>query len=245
MSSTRQPITRHVGQRFGRLVVIEIVERGQNAKAKARCDCGAETVAGMNNIVRGNTRSCGCLLAETIREAQPLADRFEKYVDRSGGPDACWLWKGATRRGYGQFGSGRRSNDTQRAHRVAYELAHGAIPAGQCVCHRCDNPACCNPAHLFLGTHAENMADMHAKERYGWRTKPEAMARGERAGGAKLAEEQVREIRRKYSAGGVSQRALASEYGVTQSAISAVTSGRRWVHVTTQLDAVVARVGAL
>lgn len=95
-------------------------------------------------------------------------ERFWSKVDRGGGPDACWLWTAhKTRGGYGQL---RVDGHQATAHRVSWELAHGPIPPGHgyhgtCVLHRCDNPPCCNPSHLFLGTNADNMADMKAKGR--------------------------------------------------------------------------------
>jgi len=94
--------------------------------------------------------------------AIPLADRFWASVDIRG-PDECWPWLGRRLpRGYGVIAVGR---EKRRAHRVAWELTCGAIPAGLNVCHRCDHPPCCNPAHLVLWTQAENMADAAAKGR--------------------------------------------------------------------------------
>lgn len=87
------------------------------------------------------------------------------YVRRSG-PDDCWLWTGHInhlRGGYGQF---TFRGTQQKAHRVAWSSVNGPIPSGMCICHRCDVPACCNPAHLFIGTHDDNRADMLAKGRH-------------------------------------------------------------------------------
>lgn len=164
----------------------------------------------------------------------PLSVRFDRGVDRSGGPDACWPWMRGTSNGYGKISSGGRGHPSLRTHRVAYEFAHGLIPAGLCVCHRCDNPLCCNPAHLFAGTLKDNTQDMLAKGRHGARTKPESTVRGERVLQAKLTEPQVLEIRRRYAAGDVSRRELGAEYGVTQRTIERVVGMQLWKHVRSE-----------
>lgn len=111
--------------------------------------------------------------------------RFWSKVDRRG-PEECWEWKcGRGDFGYGAFSIKHRNRG---AHRVAWVLSNGPIPRGMWVCHSCDNPPCCNPAHLFLGTHQDNEDDKTAKGRrptgdaHYSRTNPERLARGDRNG---------------------------------------------------------------
>lgn len=169
------------------------------------------------------------------------ADVFWSRVDMSVGPDACWPYTGKRDSdGYGQVRyAGRRPH----ASRVAYIFTHGAIPGELQVLHRCDNPPCCNPAHLFLGTNADNMTDKARKGRCNPRCtvgllrgnpstqfKPGHVAVGDRGvrTAAKLTTEQVLAARSRYAAGGVTERQLASEYGIGKSAMHDLLSGKNW-----------------
>ena len=144
---------------------------------------------------------------------------FWAKADKSSGPDECWNWTAArSPLGCGRFGW--HNHQTRQAHRIAYELTLGAFDAKLEVCHRCDNPSCCNPAHLFLGTHADNMADMGRKKRYSM-----PGYSGERHPGAKLTDQQVAAIRHLYAAKQGSQRDLARRFGVTQAHISLIVRG--------------------
>lgn len=146
------------------------------------------------------------------------ADRLWARVDRRG-PDECWPWRlKPDVGGYGEYAEGSKSNRYRtRAHRVAWELTNGPIPDGLLVCHHCDNRTCCNPAHLFLGTHADNTADMMAKGRH-WNPPRD----GEHNGNSKLTDAQRAEIIETFHRGGVTKAALSRRYGVTDVRISQI-----------------------
>jgi hypothetical protein len=108
-------------------------------------------------------------------------------------------------------------------HRLSWILANGAIPDGMSVLHRCDNPPCVNPEHLFLGTQRDNNLDMRAKGREGRFDR-----KGEANGHAKLTLSQAREIRARYASGGISQEALGRNYGIPQAHVSRIVLNRAW-----------------
>lgn len=151
-----------------------------------------------------------------------LEERFWEKVDKKGS-DECWEWVACLVAGYGLFGGDQK---VEMAHRVSWKLHYGLIPNGLCVLHRCDNPPCVNPVHLFLGTHADNMRDRDQKGRG---KVPDQ--KGEANSGAKLTAEDVREIRRRIG-NGEKQQALADEFDVVQPSISHIIHGRTWRHVS-------------
>ena len=142
--------------------------------------------------------------------------RFWDKVDKKG-EDECWNWKAACTQNYGRFGI--RSGGVYVSTRIAYLAHYGVDPLNLFVCHSCDNPKCCNPAHLFLGTQGDNMADAARKGRV-------ARHYGKRFH-CTLNEEQVREVRRTRPRG-KAIRELAAGWGVSIQAIYAILSNRSW-----------------
>lgn len=166
------------------------------------------------------TRAQAAAVARAARAAKapPLQERFWSKVDRRGA-DECWPWTAAARRkdeGYGAFWLDRRH---QPASKVAWILTNGPVPAGLVVCHQCDNPPCCNPAHMFLGTRLENDQDRVRKKRHCY---------GSRIGNAVLTEEIVLALR--ALAAQVGKKEAARRMGINYAtACDACT--RRWKHI--------------
>ena len=151
-----------------------------------------------------------------FKRSTPLADRLWARVDRSG--DGCWEWQGGKgTRGYGTL---RMNGVTYSTHRLAWELSHGAIPSGLHVLHECDNPACCRPDHLFLGTARDNIHDCLRKGRF---------HHGENTGGARLSEADVRVIRMLHPR--MTYTEIGKRYGVNYGTIKAIVLGKTWKHV--------------
>lgn len=154
-----------------------------------------------------------------------LAERFWPKV-QIGSADQCWPWLAPTNgAGYGTvFRGGKRQSNMALAHRVAFELASGQSAEGQCVCHRCDNPICCNPGHLFLGSHAENSRDMVRKGR----ARPGHIY-GAKQHSAKLTDDLVRQLRANPPAGTMAE--IGARYGLSARGINMVLRGETWRHV--------------
>lgn len=135
----------------------------------------------------------------------------------------CLLWTGGTFNGrYGRIAIDGTGGKEMLAHRASYQTFVGPIPEGMFVCHKCDNPICINPRHLFLGTAADNNADMVAKGR---------SARGEKHGRAKLTSIDVVKIRNIHQLSKFSYKRIASMYSVTPMVIFNIIKGRNWTHI--------------
>ena len=207
--------------------------------AVCRCRCGA-TVPDGKHYVPGHW---------IAMLKVPLSERFWWDVDRTS-DTGCWEWHGVrNQRGYGQVSV---TGQIRATHRVAWELTHGPIPPGMIVCHRCDNPPCVRPDHLFLGTHRDNTVDSMTKGRLvsggrHWtrqypdrllkgdahhsRLHPERVLRGSAHGRAKLTEADVVVIRARYANGHESYATLAREFGVTEAMIRFIVKRWNWKHV--------------
>lgn len=161
------------------------------------------------------------------RPAGDLRARFEAKVSPEP-TSGCWLWTSPPHNSGGFFGYGQFNVEGRGvlAHRVSWELNRGPIPDGLKVLHKCDNPACVNPDHLFVGTHADNVADRCRKGRT--RQGHVQLRAGENHGCAKLTWASVDEIRARYAAGDVTLRSLGRDFGVSHRAILFIVQGKHW-----------------
>lgn len=169
---------------------------------------------------------------QALEKRWPARTEWERYTEKIAPPNenGCWLWTAATAKGYGTLRLHRDGKWKQSlAHRFGWEARFGPIPEGLVICHRCDVRACQNPDHWFLGTTADNLADMRAKGR-GSKPPP---AIGRPPGNAKLNYEIAEEIRARYAAGGIRQIDLAREYGVDQVNVSCIIRRKTWRHPAT------------
>lgn len=175
------------------------------------CGCGQFTYIATKNCKRyGWIKGQPFHFLHGHSRPRPTVERFWSKVDKS---VDCWLW--TCHRTLDGYGTINIDGKMILAHRYSYELHNGPIPEDMCVCHKCDNPACVNPAHLFLGTHADNMQDKTAKGR----------------NDSKLTEAQVREIRRRYAQEGTTQEELAAEYGIDRANVGYIVRRDTWRHI--------------
>lgn len=151
-----------------------------------------------------------------------LEQSFWNGVDKSAGEDACWNWtRGKIKKGYGGFYLG---GIRKQAHHIALELSGVIIPENAMVLHSCDNPGCCNPKHLSIGNNSINQWERSIRNRCN-------ATCGEKQHKAKLTEEQVCEIRKRYCTENISFRSLASLYAVNETTIQRIIQRKTWKHV--------------
>lgn len=219
------------GRQFCRLKVITLNFR-KNFIAQWICECACGEIKSIaeDSLLRGRTKSCGCLAkSKALLAKEPLAIQARIKSNIIVSESGCWEWqRGIAKNGYGCFSN---SSVAQRAHRASYLGFKGEIPEGLYVCHHCDNKRCVNPDHLYAGTHADNTRD--AQERHRLATGPDK-TKGSLGGKnckAKLTSDQVLEIRRRHGNGSMSTSVLANLFDVNRATIGRIVRRKAWTHV--------------
>jgi hypothetical protein len=193
-----------------------------NPSGLCMCGCGQPApIAKRRNMRRGIVAGQPLRFIPGHARRRHTEERFWEKVDRRG-PDDCWEWLASkSRKGYGNFSA---NGCAGKAHRYAYELHYGPIPDNMCVCHNCpagDNPACVNPAHLWLGTINDNNTDRDNKGR-------DRHPTGEKHWAARFTNSEVREIRKQRFDLGISARKLAKMYGVSLGTMKRILQGKTY-----------------
>lgn len=203
---------------FGKLKVIEQVGINNGRISwKCQCQCGAEKIVSSKHLLSGGTKSCGCVAREMA--SKRCSGRSVGFLNRIKKEDnGCWIWQGSKdKNGYGTL---RINKADWKAHRYSYKIYNGEI-GNKLVCHKCDNPSCVNPEHLFLGTNKDNMKDMVKKQR---------SAAGEKNANSKLNKHVITIIRQRLK-NGDTQVKIAKDYGITQTCVSKIKVGKSWSHI--------------
>lgn len=184
--------------------------------------CKKEFFPSPGNVAKGMGKYCDrfCFGANKRR---PLEERFWDQVKKTDDAESCWEWTGSgNAKGYGHiFGGTERGS--LRANRVAWELAHGPIPDGMLICHKCDNPKCCRADHLFLGTYDANNKDRARKGRSN-------NDKGEDHYAALMTTQKVLELRDRF-AKGEKVRDLAKAFGIAHQTASKIARRKSWKHI--------------
>jgi len=217
-ANKREGIIDLTGQIFNRLTVIGFSHKiGRKSYFDCMCKCGVNTKVRSDSLKNGLIKSCGCLKVEANKHYMTDKERFFSKVAKT---NSCWVFAELNSHGYGQFATrvnGKCRNNL--AHRYMYEMYHElTIDKESYICHTCDNPACVNPEHLFLGDAQANMADKVAKNR---------QAKGEGVAASKLTESQVLDIRKRQSEG-VQMKYLSEVYNVSKTTISHICGNKTW-----------------
>ena len=207
-----------------------ILEKGARRRGMLCSDEGVRASGGIHSAFafrcrsgrHGRTMSPYLTRAGRPRSTRktPWQERFWRFVPEDRTPDGCWEWEGAlVANGYGSLGGDAQVGKHIRAHRASYIIHHGEIPEGYVVCHRCDNRACVNPAHLFAATQGDNLRDMAQKGRERGR-----FEHGDAHSTARYSDAQVREMR-ELAAARVPYAEIVERFGTTRWYLSALVRG--------------------
>lgn len=207
----------HEGKKFGRLKALEYI---YPHKYLCLCECGTKKVFNSGALTSGTTISCGCYRSIHAKDyKEVLKERLLKNILIN--ENGCWVWqKSKHRQGYGNVAFKRKC---RLAHRVSWEIFKGNLDKDILVCHKCDNPPCINPDHLFLGTDRDNSLDAFAKGRI-------QRYKGSDHYYSKLNDENVIAIRNMRKKG-KTQEYLSKVFSVNISTIKDVLSRRSWMHL--------------
>jgi len=207
----------HIGKKFGKLFVQDQIPC---KKSICICDCGEKTILPTSALTSGHTTSCGCLTSINRKNYdEDMRNKIKSYIEIN--DNDCWVWKKSKQKqGYGVITYKRK---VQLAHRVSFKIFNGYLPDDLYVCHKCDNPSCCNPDHLFLGTNSDNIKDAFSKGRV-YRPK------GEDHYYSKLKESDVVEIR-ELAKKNVDKQKIADKFKISLSHADNVIRRRSWKHV--------------
>lgn len=207
------------GMKLGKLKVLSLHSNRHNSQTlwNCLCDCGTTSQI-RGDVLRRGQKTCGCV------HRLPKFNRFDELVRffllvNIRGENECWEWKGGkSPKGYGVFNSNYKN---PLAHRLIILSMRGHLKQSEYVCHKCDNPICVNPNHLFIGDAKSNYDDSRSKGRHTF---------GEKQGHSKLKEHQVIDIKKRRMAG-EKLSSLAAQYNVDVANISSIARGKSWTHV--------------
>lgn len=201
------------------------------------CECGCGQPA---PIAKRTNRQWGHVKGQPVRfivghhnkmrQLRPLAERFWEKVDRRD-KEECWEWTGGTdSHGYGTLQIGTHDKPFPgKAHRISYELHYGSIPDGMLVCHKCDNPPCVNPNHLFVGSYSDNIEDCYAKNR---RDAPPGHGKiGEDHPSSHFSNEQVLRWREDFPKSGMTMTSFAELHGIPRNTMVSILKRQNYKHI--------------
>jgi len=209
-----------VGNGKGRFCCVKCFDEYNKKRKEVKCKtCGKKFSVRLSQIKDGRGKFCSkdCCSAYRRHSPEQIKQKFWKNTNKKKSNE-CWDWMPC--RDKTEYGALFINQKKHKAHRYSYELHYGKIPKGKIICHRCDNPSCVNPNHLFLGTHADNSADRSAKNRHAY---------GEKTGSSKLTVKQVLDIKELLDKK-IKYKVVKKKYNISCSTVYCIKSGKYWKH---------------